>query len=97
MSEGTTEPETGGVTVELRGTVDLGPEMEGMDGLQLRTRRVTIEPERLGPVSPCRGDPDGNLIEFWFTCPELGRLARRVHEFLIRWGREVRWARPRVG
>jgi len=37
-------PETKGVTVELLSTVDLGPEIEGMAGHQLRMRRVTIEP-----------------------------------------------------
>jgi quercetin dioxygenase-like cupin family protein len=37
-------PETNGVTVELLATVDLGPEIEGMAGRQLRMRMVTIEP-----------------------------------------------------
>jgi quercetin dioxygenase-like cupin family protein len=37
-------PETSGVTVQLLSTVDLGPEIEGMAGRQLRMRMVTIEP-----------------------------------------------------
>ena len=37
-------PETKGVTVHLLATVDLGPEIEGMAGRQLRMRMVTIEP-----------------------------------------------------
>ena len=37
-------PETKGVTVTLLGTVDLGPEIEGMAGRQLRMRMVAIEP-----------------------------------------------------
>jgi len=37
-------PETKGVTVELLSTVDLGPEIEGMAGRQLRMRKVTIQP-----------------------------------------------------
>jgi uncharacterized cupin superfamily protein len=37
-------PETRGVSVELLATVDLGPEIEGMAGRELRLRRVTIEP-----------------------------------------------------
>ncbi|MBD9577814.1 cupin domain-containing protein [Pseudomonas sp. BGr12] len=37
-------PETRGVTVELLSSVDLGPEIEGMAGRQLRMRRVTIAP-----------------------------------------------------
>ena len=43
-------PETKGVTVKLLETVDLGPEIEGMAGRQLRMRMVTIEPGGvLGP------------------------------------------------
>jgi quercetin dioxygenase-like cupin family protein len=37
-------PETNGVTTELLATVDLGLEIEGMAGRQLRMRMVTIEP-----------------------------------------------------
>ncbi len=37
-------PETKGVTVKLLGVVDLGPEIEGMAGRQLRMRLVTFEP-----------------------------------------------------
>ena len=37
-------PETKGVTVELLASLDLGPEIEGMAGRQLRMRMVTIEP-----------------------------------------------------
>jgi len=44
-------PETKGVTVELLSTVDLGPEIEGMAGRQLRMRRVTMEPGAVfGPL-----------------------------------------------
>jgi quercetin dioxygenase-like cupin family protein len=44
MSNEQAAPETRGVTVQLLGTVDLGPEIEGMEGRQLRMRMVTIEP-----------------------------------------------------
>ena len=37
-------PETKGVSVKLLTTVDLGPEIEGMAGRELRMRMVTIEP-----------------------------------------------------
>ena len=51
MSNGQEHPETKGVTVELLGTVDLGPEIEGMAGRQLRMRLVTIEPGGvIGPI-----------------------------------------------
>ena len=51
-------PETKGVTVELLGSVDLGPEIEGMAGRQLRMRRVTIEPGGVvGPVHDHKDRP----------------------------------------
>jgi quercetin dioxygenase-like cupin family protein len=51
MSNEKMRPETKGVTVKLLTTVDLGPEIEGMAGLQLRMRMVTIEPGGvIGPV-----------------------------------------------
>src|SRR5512140_3077514 len=50
--------ETKGVTVKLLATVDLGPEIEGMAGRQLRMRRVTIEPGGVfGPVHDHRDRP----------------------------------------
>ncbi|MFJ6415356.1 cupin domain-containing protein [Paeniglutamicibacter sp. NPDC091659] len=51
-------PETKGVTVEFMATVDLGPEIEGMAGRQLRMRRVTIEPGGVfGPIHDHKGRP----------------------------------------
>jgi quercetin dioxygenase-like cupin family protein len=51
-------PETRGVTVELLHTVDLGPEIEGLAGLQLRMRKVTIEPGGVfGPIHDHKGRP----------------------------------------
>jgi hypothetical protein len=43
MSSEQVAPETKGVTVKLLATVDLGPEIEGMAGRQLRMRMVTVE------------------------------------------------------
>ncbi|WP_088290371.1 cupin domain-containing protein [Kineosporia sp. A_224] len=55
--EGTTH-ETKGVTVELLGTVDLGPEIEGMAGRRLRMRKVTIAPGGVfGPLHDHAGRP----------------------------------------
>jgi quercetin dioxygenase-like cupin family protein len=43
--------ETKGVTSEVLATVDLGPEIEGMAGRELRMRLVTMEPGGVyGPV-----------------------------------------------
>jgi quercetin dioxygenase-like cupin family protein len=58
MSNERAAPETKGVTVALLATVDLGPEVEGMAGRQLRTRTVTIEPGGvLGPVHDHKDRP----------------------------------------
>ena len=37
-------PATKGVTVQQLAAVDLGPEIEGMAGRQLRARKITLEP-----------------------------------------------------
>jgi quercetin dioxygenase-like cupin family protein len=51
-------PETKGVTVELLAVLDLGPEIEGMAGRQLRMRMVTIEPGGVfGPVHDHKDRP----------------------------------------
>ena len=51
MSSESTAPDTNGVTVELLSVVDLGPEIEGMQGRELRMRKVTIEPGGVfGPI-----------------------------------------------
>ncbi|MEO7126732.1 MAG: cupin domain-containing protein [Nakamurella sp.] len=51
-------PPTQGVAVELLATVDLGPEIVGMRGRQLRMRMVTFEPGGVfGPVHDHRGRP----------------------------------------
>jgi len=50
--------ETKGVTVQLLATVDLGPEIEGMTGRQLRMRMVTIEPGGVfGPLHDHKDRP----------------------------------------
>lgn len=52
------EHETKGVTVELLATVDLGPEIEGLAGHQLRMRLVTMEPGAVfGPLHDHKGRP----------------------------------------
>jgi quercetin dioxygenase-like cupin family protein len=58
MSNEGAAPVTKGVTVQLLATVDLGPEIEGMAGRQLRMRMVTIEPGGVfGPIHDHRGRP----------------------------------------
>jgi quercetin dioxygenase-like cupin family protein len=51
MPDEETAPETRGITVKLLATLDLGPEIEGMAGRQLRMRMVTIAPGGVfGPI-----------------------------------------------
>ena len=58
MSNEEAAPETKGVTAELLATVDLGPEIEGMAGRQLRMRMVTIEPGGVfGPIHDHKDRP----------------------------------------
>jgi quercetin dioxygenase-like cupin family protein len=58
MSEAEQVPETRGVEVELLASVDLGPEIAGLEGRSLRMRMVTIEPGGvLGPVHDHRDRP----------------------------------------
>jgi len=58
MSNKPTALETKGVTVTLLAALDLGPEIEGMAGRQLRMRMVTIEPGGVfGPVHDHKDRP----------------------------------------
>ena len=58
MSNEQVAPETKGVAVKLLATVDLGPEIEGMAGRQLRMRMVTIEPGGVfGPIHDHKDRP----------------------------------------
>jgi quercetin dioxygenase-like cupin family protein len=72
-------PATSGVTVKLLATLDLGPEVDGMAGRQLRMRMVSIEPGGVfGPLHDHKNRPglvfilqgtitdhrNGNAIEY---------------------------------
>lgn len=58
MSDEHPVPETKSVTVQALAAVDLGPEIDGMAGWQLRMRMVTIEPGGVfGPVHDHRDRP----------------------------------------
>ena len=58
MSDEETVPETQGVTSELLATIDLGAEIEGMAGRQLRLRMFTFEPGAVfGPMHDHKGRP----------------------------------------
>lgn len=58
MRDDQTAPETRGVNVQPLATVDLGPEIDGMAGRQLRMRLVTMEPGSVfGPVHDHKDRP----------------------------------------
>lgn len=58
MSNEQAAPATKGVTVKLLAALDLGPEIEGMSGRQLRMRLVTMEPGAVfGPVHDHKDRP----------------------------------------
>lgn len=58
MSDEQAVPDTSGVSVELLTMVDLGAEIPGMEGHQLRMRMVTIQPGGVfGPRHDHRGRP----------------------------------------
>jgi quercetin dioxygenase-like cupin family protein len=58
MSDDRAARQTKGVTTKVLTTVDLGPEIEGMAGHQLRMRIVTIEPGGVfGPIHDHKGRP----------------------------------------
>ncbi len=58
MSDEQAAPPTAGVTTKLLATIDLGPEIDGMQGRQLRMRMVTIEPGGVfGPIHDHKDRP----------------------------------------
>jgi quercetin dioxygenase-like cupin family protein len=58
MGNEQTAPETKGVTVKLLAALDLGLEIEGMEGRQFRMRMVTIEPGGVfGPIHDHKDRP----------------------------------------
>ena len=58
MSENQVVPETKGVTEKLLKVIALGPEIEGMTGLQLRMRMFSFEPGAVfGPLHDHIGRP----------------------------------------
>jgi quercetin dioxygenase-like cupin family protein len=58
MSNKQATPETKGVTVMPLAALDLGPEIEGMAGRQLRMRMVTFEPGAVfGPIHDHKDRP----------------------------------------
>src|ERR1022692_3459403 len=89
MSNEEAAPDTKGVTAELLTTVDLGPEIEGMAGRQLRMRMFTFEPGAVfGPIHDHRTDQASSTY-----CKE--RSLTTEMETLRTMGRE--WAGPRIG
>ena len=58
MNDEEVAPETKGVTEEFLAAIDLGPEIEGMEGRHLRMRMFTFDPgATLGPVHDHKDRP----------------------------------------
>jgi quercetin dioxygenase-like cupin family protein len=58
MSADEVIPETRGVSSELLATIDLGAELDGMEGRQFRMRLFTFEPGAVfGPLHDHKGRP----------------------------------------
>ena len=58
MSTEEVAPQTQGVTAEVLSAVDLGPEIEGLAGRQLRMRKFTFAPGAVfGPMHDHKGRP----------------------------------------
>ena len=58
MSSEPPVPETKGVTSELLGILDLGPEIKGITGYRLRLRKFTFQPGAVfGPQHDHKGRP----------------------------------------
>lgn len=58
MGDDDAVPETQGVTSELLASIDLGAEIDGMEGRELRMRLFTFEPGAVfGPLHDHRGRP----------------------------------------
>src|SRR5512142_2888614 len=76
MSDKPPGPETAGVAVKLLATVDLGPEIEGMGGRQLRMRMVTMEPGSVfGPIHDHKDRP-GTVYILQGTIPTIETALR---------------------
>jgi quercetin dioxygenase-like cupin family protein len=89
MSNEQATPKTNGVTAEVLATVDLGPEIEGMAGRQLRMRMVTIEPGGVfGPIHD-HNDRPGIVYILQGTITDHRMKSLRTMD------RE--WAGPRIG
>ena len=77
MSDDEAVPETRGVTVEFLTAVDLGPELEGMAGRQLRMRKITVEPGGFFTLHSHKDRPgtvyvlEGKIVEFTAKQTEL--------------------------
>ena len=89
MSNEQAAPETKGVTVKLLAAVDLGPEIEGMAGRQLRMRLVTMEPG--GVFGPIHDHKAGQAPSIYCKgrSPTIEMESRRTMD--------PEWAGPRTG
>jgi len=72
--------ETKGVTITLLAAVDLGPEMPGMQGRQLRLRIVTLEPGGVLGVHSHKDRPGSAYVLKGAVMEHRGDVAKEYRE-----------------
>ena len=70
--------ENKGLTVKQLSSVDLGPEIEGMDGRQLRMRMITIEPGGVLGLHSHKGRPDTAYMLQGKVVEHMGDLIKEL-------------------
>jgi quercetin dioxygenase-like cupin family protein len=76
IAQQTAPTENKGVTVKQLSSVDLGPEIAGMDGRQLRMRMITIDPGGVLGIHSHKGLPSTNYVLQGKIIEHRGDLAK---------------------
>ena len=90
-----------GVTDMVISSVDLGPEI-GVDGRQLRTRRLVVQPGGIVPLHSHKDRPaliytlSGSITEYSTACGVADRAQGRRHQPRSRWPQPL-LGQPRQG
>lgn len=71
--------ENKGVTLKQLSSVDLGPEIEGMSGRQLRMRMITIEPGGVLGLHSHKGRPDTAYMLQGKVVEHMGDLTKEIN------------------
>ena len=100
MSENAAPEKARNVSVGAASTLELGPELDSLEGRQLRVRLITFEPGGAVPLHSHKGRPGiaqvlkGTLTEH---VEGKGVFERHEGDRLIEDGNTVHWAENRTG